>query len=150
ARYAFIRTLRGRVARMVLVDGTEVRFGGRVLRAPPAAAGAVTGVWRREAGDPADALLVDVPLAPRPGRPDERVIVEFGDGSTYALAVAGIGQEAGRSAILLGSRPGFTLTDGGRSATQTHIPHHVMPGRPHFRLPVLAEWTAEGKPAGAV
>jgi len=148
-RYAFVRTQNGRVVRMVLIDGTEVRCGDQVLTAPPAAAGAVVGVRRREAGDTEDSLLVDVPIPPRPGRAGERVIVEFGDGSTYALAVRGIRKEGGQSAILLATRPGFTLADDRRTATQTHIPHHVMPGPPRFRLPVAAEWPAVADPAGA-
>jgi hypothetical protein len=141
-RYAFVRVRRGRAVRMVLVDGAEVRFGDRVLKAPPPASGTVAGVRRREAGDAEDALLVDAPLPPRPGLVGERVIVEFGDGSSYALAVREIRTERGRSVIALQTRPGFTLSPDGRGATQTHIPHHVMTGRPRFRLPGVAEWTA--------
>jgi hypothetical protein len=144
ARYSFVRTHHGQVARMVIVDGTELTFGDTTLSAPPAPAGNVLAVRRVEAGDDEDALIVDTPIAPRPGKPHERVIVEFGDGSTFGLAVREIRESTGaHSLIVLGHRPGFELSTAGATATQTHHPHRDMPGRPHFRLANVADWERE-------
>jgi len=130
----------GEAEQMAMVDGTTVRFGDIDLTAPQAPSGHVTAVERLDAGDPRDALVVDADVDPRPGRPHERVIVEFGDGSTYGLAVREIVRESGRSAIVLAHRPGFALSEDGETATHTHHPHRRMPGRPRFRLPNLVMW----------
>jgi hypothetical protein len=144
ARYAFVRTHQGQGVRMVIVDGTELTFGDTTLSAPLAPAGAVLAVRRVEAGDHEDALIVDTPIAPRKGKPHERVIVEFGDGTTFGLAVREIREyTGGHSLIVLEHRPGFELSADGGAATQTHHPHHSMAGRPHFRLSNLAEWERE-------
>ncbi|MDP6779196.1 MAG: heparinase II/III family protein [Candidatus Latescibacteria bacterium] len=140
ARYAFVRVRDGEAEQMAMVDGTTVRFGDIDLTAPQAPSGHVTAVERLDAGDPRDALVVDADVDPRPGRPHERVIVEFGDGSTYGLAVREIVRESGRSAIVLAHRPGFALSEDGETATHTHHPHRRMPGRPRFRLPNLVMW----------
>jgi hypothetical protein len=144
ARYAFVRTQQGQVARMLIVDGTALTFGDNTLSAPPAPAGGVLAVRRVEAGDHEDALIVDTPIAPRKGKPHERVIVEFGDGSAFGLAVREIREFTGaHSLIVLEHRPGFELSADGGTATQTHHPHHNMPGRPRFRLANVAEWERE-------
>jgi hypothetical protein len=143
-RYAFVRTRNGQVVHMVLIDGAEVRFGDRVLSASAPETGKVMGVRRIEAGDAEDALLVDASIPPHPGRVDERVIVEFGDGTTYALGVREIRRERLQSVIVLQHRPGFTLSADRQTATQSHHPHHIMAGQPRFRLPQTAEWPAEG------
>jgi hypothetical protein len=144
ARYAFVRTQQDQVVRMVIVDGTELAFGDTTLSAPPAPAGGVLAVRRGEAGDHEDALMVDTPMAPRKGKPHERVIVEFGDGATFGLAVREIREyPGGHSLIVLEHRPGFELSTDGETAIQTHHPHHNMPGRPRFRLVNVAEWKGE-------
>jgi hypothetical protein len=75
------------------------------------------------------------------------VIVEFGDGSTFGLAVREIRQYARASSVIaLAHRPGFELSADGETATQTHHPHHVMPGRPRFRLANVASWEHEQTP----
>ncbi|MEW6750132.1 MAG: hypothetical protein AB1505_04045 [Candidatus Latescibacterota bacterium] len=141
ARYAFVRTVGDQVERMVLVDGTHLAFGGAELALPPAPAGTVLAVRRAEAGDGEDALIVDVPIPPRHGLPHERVLVEFGDRSTYGLAVHQIrAQAGGQSVIVLEHRPGFALSADGGAATHTHHPHHQMRGRPRFRLVNVAGW----------
>jgi hypothetical protein len=147
ARYAFVRTHQGQVARMLIVDGTELAFGDTTLSAPPAPAGRVLAVRRVEAGNDEDALIVDTPIAPREGKPHERVIVEFGDGSTFGLAVREIRESTGaQSVIVLEHRPGFDLSADGENATQTHHPHHNMPGQPGFRLTNVAHWEREQNP----
>jgi hypothetical protein len=144
ARYAFVRTQQDQVVRMVIVDGTELAFGDTTLSAPPAPAGGVLAVRRVEAGDHEDALMVDTPMAPRKGKLHERVIVEFGDGSTSGLGVREIREyPGGHSLIVLEHRPGFELSTDGRAATQTHHPHHHLPDRPHFRLANVADWARE-------
>jgi len=132
---------------MVMVDGTELSFGEAALYASPAPEGKVLAVRREESGDEEDALIVDTPIAPREGRPHERVIVEFSDGSTYGLAVREIRALAdGGAVIALAHRPGFELLDDGGTAAQTHHPHHRMPGRPRFRLTNVAElWPETGQ-----
>jgi hypothetical protein len=142
-RYGFVRTRAGRPVQMVLLDGTRLRFGGQSLTAPAPVSGKVLAVRSREAGAGEDALLVDALLPPRAGRPDERVLVEFGDGSTYALAVRELRQEGGHTVVLLANRPGFSLTADGQTATQTHIPHRTIRGQPRFRLPQCVAWSAE-------
>jgi hypothetical protein len=140
ARYAFVRVRDDRVERMVMVDGTELRYGDLGLTVPESPSGRVIGVQRIEAGAARNALEVDAALAPRPGRSQERVLVEFGDGSTFGLAVREIVREEGRSLIVLDHRPGFDLSDGGTVATHTHHPHREIPGGPRFRLPNVAVW----------
>lgn len=140
ARYAFVRTRQGLVARMVIVDGTEITCGDITLSAPPAPSGSVLAVRRVEAGDHENALVVDTPIIPRVGKPHERVIVEFGDGSTFGLAVREIRAHTGaHSLVVLEHRPGFELSGDGGTAIHTHHPHHTMPGRPRFRLINVAE-----------
>jgi len=140
ARYGFVRTLNGEVVKMAMVDGTALKFGETGLSASAAPAGKVVGVRRIEAGDDENALIVDAEIAPRSGLPDERVIVEFGDGSTYGLAVQEIRQENGQTVIVLKHRPGFELSEDGQTATQTYHPHHTMAGRPRFRLVNIVMW----------
>ncbi|MEW6752510.1 MAG: hypothetical protein AB1505_16210, partial [Candidatus Latescibacterota bacterium] len=141
ARYAFVRTAEGQVERMALVDGTQVACGKARLSLPAAPAGTVLAVRRAEAGDGEDALIVDVPIPPRQGQPHERVLVEFGDGSTFGLAVREIRAHAGgQSVIALEHRPAFEVSADGSTATHTHHPHRQMPGRPRFRLANVAGW----------
>ena len=140
ARYAFVRTQREEVVKMVLVDGTEVNFGKTRLSAPGAPEGDVIGVRCLEAGDDEDAIVVDAEIIPREGNSDERVIIEFGDGWTYGLAVKEIRREGDGSVIVLRHRPGFELSDDGQSATHTHHPHRTMKGVPRFRLPNVVAW----------
>jgi len=140
ARYAFVRTLNGEVVKMAVVDGTGVKFGETALSASAAPEGNVVGVRRIEAGDDENALIVDAEIAARAGLLEERVIVEFGDGSTYGLAVEEIRQENGQSVIVLKHRPGFELSEDGQTATQTYHPHHTMAGQPRFRLVNIAMW----------
>lgn len=140
ARYAFVRVCGDDVTKMVIVDGTQVTFGGTEVVAPEAPSGLVLGVERVEAGQQRNALIVDAKIAPRAGLPEERVIVEFGNGSTFGLAVREILREGGRTVIVLAHRPGFELSDDGESATHTHHPHWTMSGRPRFRLPNLIVW----------
>ena len=66
--------------------------------------------------------------------------MEFGDGSTYALAVASVRDADEHSAIVLKHRPGFALSEDGQTAMHTHHPHREIPGRPRFRLPNVAVW----------
>ncbi len=140
ARYAFVRVRGGEVEQMALVDGTEVCFGDTEIAVPEAASGTVLAVDRIEVGGRRDAIIVDADMDSRSGRPHERVIVEFGDGSTFGLAVQEIIREDGRTGIVLAHRPGFELSEDGETATHTHHPHYEMPGRPRFRLPNVMTW----------
>jgi hypothetical protein len=125
-----------------------MRFGDRVLRAPPAPAGKVLAVRRRDAGDAEDALVVDAPPpaarvpGPCKGLPEERVIVQFGDHSTYGLAVSSIRRENGHTVIALAHRPGFQFLADGRGAEHTHHPHRKMAGRSHSGCRVLCSTAA--------
>lgn len=140
-RYAFVRVQGGRVTRMVLVDGTRLSFGTATVRVDAPAAATVVGVRRAEAGDGEDGLEVDAELADGAGQAEERAIVEFGDGTTFGLAVREIRRlGAGQSLVVLQHRPGFTLWPDGAGATHTHHPHRSIPGRPRVRLMGVATW----------
>ena len=146
ARYAFVRARGGELEQMALVDGTKARFGQTEIAASEAPSGTVLAVERVEAGERRDAIIVDGELEPRSGRPHERIIIEFGDGSTFGLAVREIVREGSQTAIVLAHRPGFELSEDGETATHTHHPHHEMTGRPRFRLPNVMTW--EGRQLG--
>ncbi len=141
ARYAFVRTSNDQVTRMALVDGTGVRFGEQEIALPPPASGEILAVHRQEAGDAEDALIVDADLQPRLGLPDERVIVRFGNGMTYGLAISEIRREGENSVIVLTHRPGFKLAEDGEGAVMTYFPHKKSPRRPQFRLQNIAVLT---------
>jgi len=138
ARYAFVRTNNDQVTQMALVDGTEVRFGDQEIALPPAASGEILAVRRQEAGDAEDALVVDAELQSRLGLPDERIIVSFGNGMTYGLAISEIRREGENSVIVLTHRPGFKLAEDGEGAVMTYFPHKKSPGRPQFQLQNIA------------
>ena len=139
-RYAFVRVVDGRPVKMALVDGASVAFGDQAVNLPPCPEGTVLGVLNAETGDDLHALVVDADIEPRQGLPGERVIVEFGDRSTFGLQVAEVRRDGDRTLIVLSHRPGFTLSGDGQTATHTHHPHREMPGAVTFRLPNVAAW----------
>ena len=138
-RYAFVRVVDGRPACLGVADGSMLQCEGVAVPVSGGASGEVLSVRNQEAGDAEHALVVSAALAARPGLPDERVVVQFGDGMTYGLSVKEIRREGNVSVIALHHRPGFRLSADGRQTEQTHWPRHVSSGRPRFHLPGRGE-----------
>ena len=137
-RYAFVRVVDSRPVNLGVADGSVLEWEGVSLPVPREASGEVLAVRNQEAGDAEHALVVSAALAARPARPDERVIVRFGDGLTYGLLVKEIRREGNACVIALQHRPGFRLSANGLQAEQTHWPRRESEGRPTFHLPGVA------------
>lgn len=134
-RYAFVRRVSGEITRIAVIDGTGASFEGRSVQLPASPAGTVRAVRSMEAGDSEDALVVSPAIEARDLTSADRIIVQFGNGMTYGLAVQSIRDEGETSVVVLKHRPGFRLSGDEKAAIMTHHPHLTIDGRSTWRLP---------------
>ena len=120
----FVRERNGAVVWMGLWGGTTLHWKGEVLKGDGVCEGAVTGVFRKDAGDACDGLRVDFPMGG--DLKGATAVVIFGDGSTRGCRICGVEQDGKGAVLILASDPGFALTDTG--AKHVFFPLREMAG----------------------
>lgn len=139
-RHAFVRVVDGEPVAMGMLDGEALNLEGRALAISDSVDGELRAVRNSETGDAEHALIVDADCAERDGFPDERAIVRFPDGMTYALAVSEIRREGAAAAIALEHRAGVRVLEDG--VAMTHWPLHEYAGAASVHVPGFGWWEA--------
>lgn len=127
-KLGFVRLTGGSVTKLVLIGGTALRYGEQEVTGDGAVAGRVTGVQRRAAGDPVDALVTDttVPESAVGGT----VVITHPDGKTHGYPIKAVD---GTRVELDGIDPGFEFDDDG-STELRFLPFTRWTGETTFRI----------------
>ncbi|MBM4044104.1 MAG: hypothetical protein FJ279_03240 [Planctomycetes bacterium] len=134
-RYGFIRVVAGNVVAAYLLDGTELTLGGYKLSAERCPEGLVAATRAKSRGAAEDALVVSPAITAPEAQLSQRVVAEFGDGSTYGLLMTGLRTEGGKTVIHLAHDPGFEVAPDYAKAKLTFYPHRDIAGEVKFRIP---------------
>jgi len=137
-RLGFLRERNGVVERMTLVGGTLLQKGSRRLRGEGILWGRIVDVLRKEAGDEADALVVDQPLPAGYRLKGLTVIVRDGAGFAVGHEVAGVATRDGRTRLLLADDPGFEIAADGTSR-HCYFPGRSWQGENRFEIATVAQ-----------
>lgn len=141
-RFAHVRVKDGQVQWLKLLQGGELRYGDRVMRAATgdySHRGQVLRVHRKERGAAENSFEVDVALPEDGSLSGKALIVEWGNGWTWGYTI----ERVEGTRILVAEEPGFDY-DGGGSVSMRYFPVGEYPGPVRFLIPGSAYMDASG------
>lgn len=137
-KLAWLRMDAGNLSTAVLWDGTILSVNGRPLVELPLAAieGEVVEVWRKESGDPADAMVVDQSGFAHQVSPGQVIHVDLG-GMVWSYRITNVLERSaeGRTVVEIEHDPGFAIEADGL-VKMLFFPGWGTRNPPTFRIPL--------------